>query len=146
MIARLRLAVLLTATLTALLLPRGVQPSRKQLALVSLPDLRVAAGERVVSFHFELTSARIAQIPDVPIGWNISVDNDPSWNTKIDASTIVAAAAVDVEFFKGFVVVEKEQNIRNPFEVKGKIAVSKDFSNVRTIQVGTKDFAITARR
>ena len=57
MIARLRLALLLTATLTASFLPRGVEPSRKQLALVSLPDLRVAGGERVVSFHFELTSA-----------------------------------------------------------------------------------------
>ncbi len=105
----------------------------------------MATGERIVGFDIDLTSARIAQMPDTPIGWNIAVDNDPSWNTKIEGSTIVAAAALDIDFFRDFVVVEKEGKAPNPFDVKGEIVVSKDFSHVRKIQVGMKDFAMTPR-
>jgi hypothetical protein len=89
-----------------------------------------------------VTSGRIAQITDMPIGWNVSVDNDPSWNAKIHASVLVAAAALDASYFEDFVVIEKEANAENPFELKGKILVSTDFSKVRDIQVGMKDFTV----
>jgi hypothetical protein len=54
----------------------------------------------------------------------------------------VAAAALDDSFFKEFVVIEKEGNSGNPFEVIGKIVVTDDFSKVREIQVGMKDVTI----
>ena len=148
-----RLALLVVATATAFLLlvlsaaeePAGAEPSGTQLVSVSLPTLHVAAEERVVGFHFEVTSGRIAQIPDMPIGWNISVDNDPSWNTKIDASVIVAAAALDASFFKNFVVIEKDDSSESPFEIKGEFLVSSDFSNVRKIQVEMRDFTVKVK-
>jgi hypothetical protein len=70
------------------------------------------------------------------------VDNDPSWNTKIHASVIVAAAALDGSYFRDFAVIEKEGNAEGPFEIKGRIVVSTDFSKVREIQVGMKDFTV----
>ena len=109
---------------------------------VSLAALHNGATERVVGFDFEVASGRIALITDIPIGWNISVDNDPSWNTKIHASLQVAAAALDDSFFKEFVVIEKEPNAKGPFEIVGKVAVSTDFSKAREIQVGMEDFTI----
>ena len=121
----------------------GPEPSGK--VLVSIPALRMDADERIVGFHIEVRSGSIARFPDTPIGWNIAVDNDPSWNTKIEGSTIVAAAAVGIDFFRDFIVVEKEGKAPNPFDVKGDIVVSKDFSHARKIQVGMKDFAITPR-
>jgi hypothetical protein len=142
---RERLALLLVATVTAFLLPAGAEPSHRQLMSVSLPALHIAAEERVVGFDFAVTSGRIAQIPDMPIGWNISVNNDPSWNTKIDASIIVAAAAVDASFFKEFVLIEKDESSENPFEVKGEVIVSTDFSEVRRIRVEMKDFTTKKR-
>jgi hypothetical protein len=108
-----------------------------------LPGLQLAAGERIVGFHLDVTSGRIAQLPAVPIGWNISVENDPSWNTKLDASVIVAAAALDATFFKNFVLVEKHEGALNTFRLSGKIAVSRDFSSTRTIPVAMKDFTLT---
>jgi hypothetical protein len=120
----------------------GAASPHRQFVSVSLPTLRIGAGERVVGFEFEVTSGRIAQITDIPIGWNISVDNDASWNTKIHASVLVAAAALDGPYFKDFAVIEKKGNTGDPFEIKGKIAVSTDFSKVREIQVGMKDFTV----
>jgi hypothetical protein len=120
----------------------GAAPPHRQFVLVSLPALHIGAGERVAGFDFEVTSGRIAKITDMPIGWNVSVDNDPSWNTKIHASVLVAAAALDGSYFEGFVVIEKEANAEGPFAIKGKIVVSTDFSKVREIQVEMKDFTI----
>ena len=60
----------------------------------------------------------------------------------MDASVIVAAAALNAFFFKDFAVVEQTDRSELPFEVKGEVSVSRDFSQVRRIQVGMKDFAI----
>jgi hypothetical protein len=122
--------------------PAGAPPPHGHFVLVSLSALHITEAERVVGFDFGVTSGRIAKITDVPIGWNVSVDNDPSWNTKIHASVIVAAAALDGSYFRDFAVIEKEGNIDAPFEIKGKIVVSTDFSKVREIQVGMKDFTV----
>jgi hypothetical protein len=140
-----RFVFLLAATVTGLLMPGGAAPTDTRVVSVSLPALQIGAEERVVGFHFQVTSGRIAQIADVPIGWNISVDNDPSWNTKIDASIIVAAAAVDASFFNDFAVLEKDGSSETPFEIKGEVIVSGDFSKFRRIQVKMKDFTIKQR-
>jgi hypothetical protein len=120
----------------------GATQPHGQFVSVSLPALHIGAGERAVGFDFEVTSGRIAKITDMLIGWNVSVENDPSWNTKIHASVLVAAAALDGSYFEGFVVIGKEANAESPFAIKGKIIVSTDFSKVREIQVGMKDFTI----
>lgn len=117
----------------------GTQPHR-HFVLVSLPTLHMAAGERVVGFVFDVTSGRIAQITDILIGWNVSAHNDASWNTKIHASVLVAAAALNGSYFKDFAVIEKEGNAEIPFEIGGKIVVSSDFSKVREIRIEMKDF------
>jgi len=145
-----RIALLLTATVpTSLFLDRltgGVSagaPSRPgRFVSISLPGLEIGAAERVVSFNLKVTSGRVAQLPDMPIGWNISVDNDPSWNTSVNASVQVAAAALDASYFKDFAVIEKEDTAESPFDLGGKVTVSTDFSHSRTIQVAMKDFVI----
>jgi hypothetical protein len=120
----------------------GATQPHRQFVLVSLPAIHISAGERVVGFDFEVTSGRFAQITEIPISWNTSVDNDASWNTKIHASVLVAAAALDGPSFKDFAVIEKEGIAESPFEIKGKIVVSADFSKVREIQVGMEDFTV----
>ena len=115
------------------------QAARQQKVSISLRSLAVAPGERIVGFHLEVTSGRIARLPEVPIGWNLSVDNDPSWNTKLDASVIVASAALAPDFFKNFAVIEKHTSDAR-FDITGDIIVSRDFASTRTIHVGMKDF------
>lgn len=143
-------AFLLSVAITVLLLTASLEPdglteagtAHSQFVLVSLPALHVGAAERIVGFHLKVTSGRIAQMADMPIGWSVSVENDPSWNTKIDASILVAAAAVDTSFFKNFAVIEKERSAENPFNLVGEVDVSADFSKVRKIPVAMKNFVV----
>lgn len=119
-------------------------PPASSFLSVSISNLNIAAGERVVGFEFHVTSGRIVRVPDMPIGWNISVDNDPSWNTKITGSIMVAAAAVDSSFFRNFLVVEKDASLGIPLRIQGDVVVSKDFVNTRKISISMTDLTVVA--
>jgi hypothetical protein len=145
MIRRTRFSALVVAVAITVLYTSVASSPQKQSLSISMRALPISTGERVVGFDFDVTSGRIAQIQNAPIGWNISVDNDPSWNTRIEGSIIVVAAAVDASFFEDFLVVEKDESLGNPFGIQGEVIVSKDFSNVRRIRIEQKDFTIKER-
>jgi hypothetical protein len=110
---------------------------------VSVPALHLANNERVVGLEIHVRSGRIASLPSFPIGWNISVDNDPSWNTVIKGSIDVGAAAMDQDFLRDFMVVEVEKDALSeaPFELQGDVIVTSDFITERRIKLSMKDFA-----
>jgi hypothetical protein len=102
---------------------------------LSLTSLRIAAGERVVGFELHIRSARIVSMPEVPTGWDVHIQNNPSWNTVIRASSLVGAAAVDAGFFKTFLLVEKNESLGLPFGVSGDVIVTRDFVKERRIRI-----------
>ena len=109
---------------------------------VSVPHLHLANNERITGFEIHIRSGRIARLPNVPIGWSISVNNDPSWNTAIEGSIAVGAAAVGPDFFRRFMVVEEETGAPRtlPFDIYGEVFVTSDFENERRIKLSMKDF------
>lgn len=123
----------------------ALRPIGKRIS-VSLPRLSMAYGERAVGFELYVQSGRVAQVPDVPIGWNITVENDPSWNTKISGSVRIAAAALDASFFRNFLIVEKNESLGNRFEIHGKIVVTRDFVKERRMDVSMRDVVLASAR
>jgi hypothetical protein len=122
--------------------PLAVLAAYGQTMSISIPGLHAASKERVVGFEIHVKSGRIAQLPNVPIGWNVSVDNDASWNTVIKGTSMVGAAAVDPRFFRGFLVVEKNESLGIPFDLEGEVIVTEDFTTERRIKVGIEDLVL----
>ena len=87
-----RFAVLLAGILVVF---AGVESSQ-QIAKysVSIPDLKVANGERVVSLEIDIRAGAVESVSNIPVGWNFVIDNDPSWQPKITATTIVGGASL----------------------------------------------------
>jgi hypothetical protein len=121
----------------------GVGLAHAQTISVSIPALHMTSTERVVGFEIHITSGRVARLSDLPIGWNISVDNDASWNTVVKGSSTVGAAARDASFFRRFMIVEINESLGIPFDVQGEVIVTKDFATERRIKIALKDLAIT---
>lgn len=140
------ISLLIAVVATLLLAEPGAsahpQDFDSRFVAVSLPALRLAKGERVVGFHMDVVSGRIAQISDLPIGWDIEIANDPSWNTSVDGSIRVAPASLDASFFRDFVLIEKEAGADRPFAIKGEVDVLADFAKVRKIPVVMKDVSL----
>jgi hypothetical protein len=118
--------------------------AQAKLQLVSIPNLAISTDERIVGFEIHVKSGRIAQLPNVPIGWSLTVDNDASWSTTLAGNVIVGAASLDPNFFQGFLVIEKEQTLGLPFKIDADIMVTKDFSNYRHITLGMKRISLKA--
>jgi hypothetical protein len=111
---------------------------------VSVLALQMTGNERIVGFEIHVHSGRVAQLPNVPIGWNISVDNDPSWETSVTGSISVGSAAVNANFLRGFMVVEAQKDAPSdlPFDLKGEVILTSDFVKERRIKLTMKDFQI----
>jgi hypothetical protein len=110
---------------------------------VSIPNLKLAANERIVGFEIHVQSGMIVQLPKVPAGWNLSIDNDPSWDTTMSGSLLVGAAALDSNSLRNFLVVEAEKGLagRLPIAFSGEVIVTSDFVAERRIKLAMKDFA-----
>lgn len=142
--ARLVRRIRIASAIGALTVGIGAGSAQGQALLVSLPNLNLQNRERIVGFEFHIQSGRIAQLADLPIGWNISVNNDPSWNTTVEGSVMVGAAALGPEFFRSFLVVDENRSLGLPFAIHGEIVVTRDFAKERRIEVGPRDFVTKA--
>lgn len=83
-------------------------PSFAQKLSVTIPSLSLADKEQIVGFEIHVQSGMIAQLPNAPRGWAVSIDNDPSWKTRVSVSLIVGAAALNTDFFRDFLRIEKD--------------------------------------
>ena len=137
-----RLSLLLALIAAILGLLDVSEAARGQTLSVSIPTLHATSKERVVGFEIHVTSGRIAELPKVPIGWDVSIDNNASWNTEIKASSTVGAAALDPTFFRDFLVVEKNGSLSVPFDIRGEVVVTQDFATERRIKIAIKDFTL----
>ncbi|MGB9234562.1 MAG: hypothetical protein WCC04_09120 [Terriglobales bacterium] len=135
------LPIVFLGGLVLLSLTRGAV-AQGQMISISIPSLHLAPKERVVGFELHIKAGRIAKLPNVPSGWNISIGNDPSWNTDIEGTMIVGAAALDSSFFRDFLTVEKSEPLGVPFDVRGEVIVTEDFVAQRRIRIGINSIAI----
>ena len=47
---------------------------------------------RVAAVHLTVKHGAVASLRSVPFGWDMYIDNDPSWNTKVSGHALVGAA------------------------------------------------------
>jgi len=101
---------------------------------VSLKDFPTAQNERIVRFKVTLSAANVYSVPKVPIGWTLNITNSlneqPPWNTILDASIGIGNAALYQPFFKHFVIIEKyignwAENLK--FDIEVKLTMTADF-------------------
>jgi len=97
---------------------------------------------RITQFRITINSGRIKFMKDVPPGWDISINNDPSWNSTIHATIIVGAAALNPDKFNNLVCIEviNQQDIE--FKLEGEIATTSDFKDEKIAKISNTDFIL----
>jgi hypothetical protein len=112
------------------------------LVTISLPHLRAQPGERVIAFEVSISAGGIYTMNHLPMGWNIVIDNDPSWRTTVKGSIEVGAAAVDADYFHAFMAVRRFEYANLTFRLDGRVLVTRDFLNERWIPLTDRDFDV----
>jgi hypothetical protein len=121
---------------------------RQKMYSVSVQQLKGAAKEeRVVSFEFKVAAGAIRSVSNVPVGWKIVIDNDPSWQTTVRASVVVGSAALQPEDLRSVrLTVEKNEFGDLKFAVSGVVSLTGNFESERGVQLAMQDFAIKSTR
>ena len=66
--------------------------------------------ERIAAIELGLKHAAIAGIRAIPVGWRLTIDNDPSWITRATGRAVVGAAFVDASALSGMISIGPEPN------------------------------------
>ena len=112
---------------------------------LSIPQLAIAKQEKIVGFEVIVTAGRIVSFSTAPMGWNITINNDPSWHTKIIGSIIVGAASLGSNFFRDFLMIEKYEFMDLKFNVDAEIVLTEDFESERHVYLNMKDLVLQKR-
>lgn len=104
--------------------------------------------ESIVGIKVTVTGGAIASLSEVPVGWRIAIDNDPSWKTTLTASVIVASAALGPEYVsRSFLAISNAPPGVGPEpeqpEVHVELVLSADFEHQRRLTFGPKDVFLT---
>lgn len=136
-----KLIILLIAS--AVIVPVMAQAFASDLCEVSLSGIKLESKERIAGFNIKIKSGVIVSLPSVPVGWSISIDNDPSGITNIEGNAIVGSAFLDKndKVCDSLLVVEKlSGNLASqdvPFDIKADVHIyNMNDEKVRTISVG----------
>jgi len=113
---------------------------------LSLAGIKLEKNERIAGFEISVSSGRVASLPSLPMGWNLIVDNDPSWATKFQGNALVGSAFLnssDRALLGNLLTVErlKDDIIAKevPFDVNATIhIVNVENEQERTV-TATKD-------
>jgi hypothetical protein len=112
---------------------------------LSFATLHFASGERVSKFELHLRPAMIVGFRDIPVGWRINIDNDPSWITEVSGTAVVGAADLEVSALQPwFISVLREPDGRaqpsDIITIEGSVTLANG-DHVRTIAITNRDVA-----
>jgi hypothetical protein len=104
---------------------------------LSVKNLSLENRERIVGFQIRLKSAYIYSLPELPIGWAFHITNfrneDPPWNTSLDAVAGVGNASLNSEFFRDFILIEKYGGKfaeGSAFDIELRLSTTSDFEKI----------------
>ena len=119
---------------------------------LSFPTLHASPGERVSKFELHIRSAMIVGFRRIPVGWQINIDNDPSWSTEVSGIAVVGAANLHPSALgPWFLSLLAEADAPSPSErinainIDGSITLSHG-DNSRVIEIAGRDVALTPSR
>ena len=114
---------------------------------LSFPALRLMPGERVAKFDLHIRSAMIVGIRSVPVGWQINIDNDPSWQTEISGTAVVGAAFLSPSALRPWFLSLLPEPNRRPerrqaIRVNASMTLASD-DNIRVVELTNDDIRLT---
>jgi hypothetical protein len=111
----------------------------------SLRDVHLQPDERVVGIELSVKAGSFVSIDRLPIGWLVTIDNDPSWHTTVKGNARVGAAALEMQPLQKLdFCVRKYEFGDLHFSISGDLIVTKDFEHERRIPLRSENFQTTS--
>ena len=141
-----RRAALIALLLVASLVAVAQNAYANETVSLCIPHVATAGGERIVGFEIALTGGMVRSVSNLPLGWYLELDNDPSWHTTIKGNIRVGAAALDSKELRKLRITIQKDTTLSKFAVSGKVALTTDSEKTRNIVLAADDFEVSAAK
>jgi hypothetical protein len=118
--------------------------SAEEYALV-FSGVKVPEGERIVGFDVAARPAYFSSMRCVPLGWDIDVNNDPSWTTHVTGSISVGAAAIDLAALNKILRITSNATLGD-IKISGEIVTSRDFEHEHHLTLKPTDVRVISEK
>jgi hypothetical protein len=146
-------AIVASAAVLLLLFPvmLGAAPRADEFGM-SIVGLRYDPAERVSKFDFKISGGQVVGLPRVPMGWTLSISNDPSWSSEVSGTAIVGAAFIQPrQFVRKIVTIRTTPDELKRYpgapqitKVTGYVELYK-LDDTRRVTLANDDFAMSPR-
>lgn len=110
---------------------------------VSIPNLKISPDQSVTSFQINVNAGSIVGTSNIPVGWNVLIEDDVSWRSRVKANATAGAASLSAEELKRLIfVVRRNEGAAFKFDVSGSSIVSKNFEDPKKMPLAMADFSL----
>ena len=114
---------------------------------VSLTNIQLQKGERVIGIELHGNAAAFKTLTNLPVGWNLNIDNSPSWQSKMEGSLQVGSAALDLNALQRLRITLYVYEFGDlHFGLSGKIVVTSDYEKERTLHLDSANFSLSKKQ
>lgn len=111
---------------------------------ITIPALKASVDESVVFLDITVNAGTIQGVNNIPVGWQIRVENDANWISRIRANSSVGAANLGADELKRIVFnVRRNESENFKFDITGTASLSKTFDK-RKLALTIADFSLGA--
>ncbi|MBB5063731.1 hypothetical protein [Granulicella mallensis] len=120
-------------------------PSQRHGGLV-LKDLPIPKGARVIGLEVHLAAGAFDSLAEIPVGWHVVVDNDPSWQANFEAHASAGAEGLDESTVQNLwlEVIKNEVGDRK-FIASGWVILTSNTEKERRIPLSSYNFEFVER-
>lgn len=122
----------------------GKEALASELYKISLAGVKLEKNERITGFEIIIQAGRIMALPSLPMGWNVVIDNDPSWTTSMRGNGLVGASFLgsgDGNLLKNLLTVERLSDKLISKEVSFDVKATIHIVNLENEQERTASLA-----
>ena len=124
---------------------QGLAPSQRHGGLL-LKDFQVPKGARVVGYEIHLVGGAFESITDIPNGWHVAFENDPSWKASFDAHAKPGAAALDEKALRSiWLQITRNEVGDTQFNVWGSLTVASNLGVEKEVPLSSFSFDFIER-
>ena len=125
--------------------PKALSEEQFPQRVVSLHDIHLVEGERIVGLEITFTAASVYAITHIPKDWSFNLDGAVSYRTKLSGACHHGAGALETA--RGLpqftIILEPPFDRTSPkFDISGSVHLTKDFEKARLLKLKITDFQI----
>jgi len=112
----------------------SAQANENDSYVLQFPEFHLEKREKIAQFQIIVNAGIVRSISNLPVGWRVTIDNDPSWTSNVIANVTVGSDSLNEKTAKELkLTVIKNEIGDEKFHFSGIVMITEDFRKMKKI-------------